>query len=558
MVTKAISRSNSIRLSPTPSRAAPISTFEKVTGLTPVDPSTVIEDWAGAIWYDKFTGVLAAGAVNGTLSTDGKAIRNVVDGLNLISVNNGLVVASSALSDVDNPFLAYSKAPGSITALRAGLAFVVVLTRATVDANGPVVGFSPNLVDCPGWPQFKFTDAGSGSFALQSNPDNTIGDRAWTQAGEQAFMLMSRTPAQPGDLTMFMVLRYVSGKTWEMFDNRRTGWSDALFIPTIAALVGPVPTTFTVRKVVALEMMFDGLFDVDFGRITTYLPAPAYQAAFTHPSNCQLRYSFTKRGGQSVLFDFRRDTESDRIQVSSSTTGALQINKYLGGVRTQLENQAGVFTDNVFYEVDIVAENAVIKVFVNGVLKATETVSDIALMENTEGFIDHNVDPNDIVVVGGPYPALGGGVINATARVVRPQNLETGTHDQNCFVAVRDVKLPTVAADVLQLRIAGANELNLEIRPTGAVALLQDTTSLAVTPDGSLTNGKSVVVTLSGVGAGAIAKIFIESDLLASYTAPTAATMLAGTGYKFLIDNGFTCGSVEFWPLTFDLPFTLG
>jgi parallel beta-helix repeat protein len=558
IVFRSLVRSNAIRMGVTPMVAAPIAIASKTQNLTPVDPSTIIEEWAGAIWYDKFLGTLAAGAVNGTLSTDGLAIRNVIDASNLISVNNGLVLAALAASDIDNPFLAYSRAPGGLTALRAGLAFAVVFTRATVDANGPLFSFSPDLVNCPGWPQIKFTDAGSGSFALQSNEGNTIGDRPWTQAGEQAFIIMARTPAQPGDLTMFMVLRYVSGHTWEMFDNRRTGASNANFVPTITDLVTSAPTATTVRKVVALEMIFDNLFDVDFGRITTYLEAPAYQAAFTHPADCQLRFEFTKRGGQSVFFDFRRDTESDRIQVSASSTGYLQINKYVGGVRTQLENQAGVFPDNVFYEVDIVAEGTVFKVFVNGVLKATETVLDVLLLENTGGFVDHNVDPNDLVVFGGPSPALGGGVINATARVVRPQNLDAGTHDQDCFVAVRDVKLPTVAADVIQLRIAGANELNLEIRPTGAVALLQDTTSLAVTPDGSLTNGKSVVVTLKGVGTGAVAKIFIESDELATYTAPSAATMLAGTGYKFLIDNGFTCGSVEFWPLTFDLPFTLG
>lgn len=556
MVKEAFPASNSIRLSVTPDRAGPLTSFTKVSGLTPVNPIPDIEDWAGVIFYDKFLGTVAAGAIDNTPTTDNNAERKVSDSSDLLTINNGLIFAASSLSP---QVIEFVRSAGAPPILRVGMAFAVVFTRSAVDADNPLIGFDSSILSANPFPNVNFSAVGSGSLEVRPNEASTPGVRPWTVSGEQALMLVARTPAQPGDQTMFMVLKHVTGRTWQMIDNRRTGSSAAVYLPTIMS-VGPddtpTPAQVTVRKAVGLELLADNVMAEDFGRLTTYLEFPASSSTFNHRPNCQLRFQFTRVNQAAVDFEFRRDSPNDNIRVSATTDGSFQVWKKVGGVSGLLASVADVFVDDEFYEVDIIAEDNSVKVFVNGVSRANLSITE--LTTNTGGQIIHNVFPNDVVIRGSAYPALGGNVIKATARVVRPQNSQQGTHDQDCFIAIRDIKLPSPAADVIRLRVFGGSELNLEIYPDGAVRFLQDTTQLLSMGSGTVTDGESLIVMLSGAGAGATAKFYVESNEVGTYTAPTAATMLAGTGYFFQIANGFTCGAVEFWPLTFDLPFTLG
>lgn len=96
-----------------------------------------------AVFYDLFDEVLAAGSVDGTDSTDKKAIREVVDTENRLSVNQALLM-NGHTGSYDDPALWHTTlVPGKWVAWN-GYA-VLWQFETTAASGGPLLGYDTDL-----------------------------------------------------------------------------------------------------------------------------------------------------------------------------------------------------------------------------------------------------------------------------------------------------------------------------------------------------------------------------------------------------------------------------
>jgi hypothetical protein len=134
------------------------------------------------------------------------------------------------------------------------------------------------------------------------------------------------------------------------------------------------------------------------------------------------------------------------IRIAIPTDDSLRLYKTVNSSSTHIETDAGVFSDGVAYQLDVVAEDSAIKIYVDNVLMINQTVEDHKTI--TSGYVTNNLATNDIELSTHPHPALG----PADQRFIAPQHGQVGSCDVDPFIVIRNVNLPSAASNYFYVR----------------------------------------------------------------------------------------------------------
>jgi hypothetical protein len=176
---------------------------------------------------------------------------------------------------------------------------------------------------------------------------------------------------------------------------------------------------FSLHDFALLDLPANGYseWDADFSTVTDSESAPANSTYFDHVADCHITSTFTFEAGKYYYIYFRGVTGlASWNRLRCLTGGGADLASHSGGTYW---SSGGVFSDGVEYKIDIVCEGSTVKVYVDNVLKTTQTITENAT--NLRGRINYTLATNDIVLSTHPYPSLG----IATDRVIAPQNAET-------------------------------------------------------------------------------------------------------------------------------------
>jgi hypothetical protein len=179
---------------------------------------------------------------------------------------------------------------------------------------------------------------------------------------------------------------YVSGtQTWEGSGTYRQ--------QTTAVDVSGL-TNFTVSAAMGQALRYDSAADVTSS-------APADQASFVCPANCDVTTRFSYETGKYVSTFIRYTDSNNSVRVEARVDGNLRLRKDVDGVNTNVETDTGIFTDGETYDVRIIANGSSIEVYVDGTLQIDQTVTEHTGVAG--GLIRHSLATNDIRIVAGPY-----------------------------------------------------------------------------------------------------------------------------------------------------------
>jgi hypothetical protein len=210
--------------------------------------------------------------------------------------------------------------------------------------------------------------------------------------------------------------------------------------------------SYDIKQLAVIDLPANGYtaWDADFSTVTDSLSAPAGVTTFDCDADCHIRETFTAEDGKVVRLWFRYTDTDNYIElvVSGATPSSMALNKRVLASTTGLETDLGVLTDGVEYQIDVIANDSSIKVFVDNVSQMDVTESDLS--GDSGGRMSDNLATDDLVLTSHPNPALG----IATDRVIAPQETDTATHRADCLVYGRTVTLPI--AGILQYDFRGA------------------------------------------------------------------------------------------------------
>jgi len=274
-------------------------------------------------------------------------------------------------------------------------------------------------------------------------------------------------------------------------------------------------------------------WDEDFSTVTDSESSPASLSYYDiNPGGTHTRFTFTYEAGKYVNCYFRHDGTSAYAVVSCTSTGSISLTDQA----TSKFIVAGVFSDGIEYQIDIIDDTENVSVFVDNVQQSTTQTCSAASGEDQGRWL-FNLAINDIVLSTHPYPALG----IATDRVIAPQTTDTFTHTDDFLAYIRNVTLPTAGSTEYFFRIAGADEITLQLASDGSLALLDNATSRITAGAATISNGDDVAL----ICDGASGEVFVAGTSAGSTAAIAVTTGAAG---KRLDAQDGVADSIELFP----------
>lgn len=375
-----------------------------------------------AVFLDEFVGTVAAGSVDGTLSSDGKAKRNVTDTENKLSINNELTLAGGLAAPAwGDPMITWSTLGDGafVTAPCAGALWAI-----TLDGAGSTrFGFASSVGGTvPTDPSIE-----SSSGLIRKRPGSDV--LANPGYGVEAHVMQYSRNSTNG----YIWFVHQSGKQWKL-----------LYVDPTSALISGVDAfikfcnynqALSFSRVALLDLA--SKYDPDFAEITDTETNPSTGTGFTTGPNCHVNFTFTYEDGKYVYVQHRRTDSTHYLRSAALTTGDLDLRYNNGAGLTIVRTVSGIFSDGVPYEIDVVAEGYSQKIYVDKVLKIDEVVSEAPLTGNS-GYVQHNLVSNDLVIEVHPYPNLGGICVD---RIICPQENETGTMFDDTMVNIRGIRV---------------------------------------------------------------------------------------------------------------------
>jgi len=309
---------------------------------------------------------------------------------------------------------------------------------------------------------------------------------------------------------------------------------------TIYATIGSYNAVSEINSLAVIDLPANGYtdWDADFSTITDSETNPANGTTYSCDVNHHQTMTFTFEATNYARLSGRYDGgTSYGYRVRCVSDLSLIVQERQGEAVATLHTEAGVFADGVVYQIDAVCEGSTLKVYVNNVLKTTETIQYNAT--TALGGVHHDLDTNDIVITTHPYPALG----IATSRIIAPQAADTATHTADCLMVARNVNLPTGGSLQYELRKVGSDEITLDIDSNGKPILKENATAKITGANGNISEDDDVVVILDGANAS----LFSDGTQIGSTV--TDLSLTAGTTFNMAsIGTAGSTNSVELWP----------
>ena len=516
-----------------------------------------IADYAGVIFLDQFTGVLAAGNVDGTLSSDGNAKRVVTDTTSKLSINNLLDINANASND---PMIQYTQPDDSLfdnelgyglIAIGAETAAVKLSLAAVVRSQLTIGGASQD------GPKFNWNALTPGSLKLEQGgqPYSFVFAKPPT-TGPYTFLGINRS--QPKDDTSTgggtIFLQHVTGQQWKIVSPSTSMMNKANWVAEIRQSSN-ADATFDGFGIV--DLAADGSVAEDFSALTDSLSTPSTNTNFTiTPGGTHTRWSFTWHNTDGALYAVCR------YGSGISTSILLQVNATSGTAYFKVYNstvwsQSGYFVDGVSYVVDFVDEGSTVALYINGV--NVHTATSVAVGTETVGRIVHNPTTNDMEIRSHPYPALGGTAIAATGRVMNPVDYNIATYPCNCSAdgaVIIGRNFHFISSDFNRI-IHDTNGVDLQLRFNAATPLIrfyEGDTIRATASSPAIADGDDVMLVVDG----STGTCFVNGTQMVTYgsfAVSTSSPVQVGT----FVDSadGSWPESLEIWPLYVTLPFTL-
>ena len=451
---------------------------------------------------------------------------------------SGLIIAGGKTTPAyGDPGMWHTKPDGSAFAVGASSAMLVT-AKTWVAAKDATFGFDSNTAGALVEPRLLLTSD-------ELNADTAGGNetpQAWAAGAEMSFMQLLRSDTHGSHF-----LIHESGKQWKLFN------ANAGAIPAASAYpaISNYDAALSLTRIALLDL--SSWVERDFAEVTDSKSAPAHNSAFDCDADFHLRSTFTyeSSGSEYVIWSVRFADINNRIYLRAvTTTGALQIVSVVGGTPDTLFNSAGVFSDGVNHQLDVVGEGSSFKVYVDNVLKLDTTETDN--QTNAGGYIQRVLTVNDIELSTHPAPALG----LATSRIIAPQDSDTADCPSDNAVYIRNLTLASSGSAVyLDRRYKDFDNSHF-------IQLVDDgrcydwkivegaSAQMWVMAIGVVQDGDTILATLDGVKSeGFLNGVSAGSSVLAGH--------LNETGAVFSSDRDFVCDALEFWPLYHNLPFRL-
>lgn len=301
------------------------------------------------IFRDEFTDDRAAGAVNGTKSTDGKATRTVVDTEGKLSISGGKLVFSGGKgTPVDgDPALWLSAISRS-----SGIAGFIKVIHSSGIAN---FGFDTNATGLNAEAiQFSTTNLKIISSAQASFTVDAI-----SYGIEYTIMIILRSPGT------FYFVKGGGFAKWTLVYITVAN-SSATMYPGISNLSGIFSADYL--KVAQLPAPFNS----DYGLATQRLAgARSAGDAFTHEADCLIELTVTTLSSDYAALRFRElDTTNNYWWIEIRSDGGITLFEKVSGTNTSRGvASAGSIANG--QRIVVSADGSTIRVFANNVLKIT-------------------------------------------------------------------------------------------------------------------------------------------------------------------------------------------
>ena len=310
------------------------------------------------------------------------------------------------------------------------------------------------------------------------------------------------------------------------------------------ATIGSYNCTADIESFGALSLPANGYADwaADFSTITDSKTNPANLTAFNCDADCHINTTFTHENTKYVLISARYTDSNNRIYWNATTAGGLVVTEFYLGTPNILLNDAAVFSDGVAAEVDMILEGSAISIYVDNVLKLSDTLGDPTT--TTGGLAENTLATNDIVLSTHPYPALG----IATDRVIAPQDSEEADCNPDCLIYIRGIELPGSGQNYLFFRgrlfEATPYCYGIWADTNGSIGVREYTSG--ADPDriaggnGTVSNGDDIAI----IADGADLTLFVNGTSVGSYGSAIYQSNAGSKNYT----NGIVCDSIEFFP----------
>lgn len=303
---------------------------------------------------------------------------------------------------------------------------------------------------------------------------------------------------------------------------------------------------------VNLATTYNPIWGPDFSKVTDTKTNPASTTTFDVDADCHVNYTFTPENTKYAYIHGRyTDPTHFGWRVECGTDGTAYVKYRSGGGLQTLYTGVGVFPDGVAAQVDVVVEGVTLRLYVDNVLKTTETL--VYNLTTTGGYVVHILASNDIVLSTHPYPSLG----IATDRVIAPQQSDTFTHTNNFLAFFRNVTLPAATDGAISFRRVDAdNRLWLKIFDDGSAVLYEEIATVNnarfTAGPGSISDGDDVALLVNDGSA----ELFAAGTSIGSTSGIT--TILTGTaGFFKTWSDGMAADSIELFPDYPPLPAAL-
>lgn len=301
------------------------------------------------IFRDEFSDTRAAGEINNTKTTDGRATRTVVDTEDKLTISGGKLVCAGGKASpaYGNPGLWYGEYAKAI-----GLALIGKLTP--VNASGVLrLGFDSDQSSATAYDNIRLDSSGNLTSSLTTN-----------YIGTYSAVEMILCVVLVENLAHLIVK---SGGIWKL-----------LIVQPIESGAAVYPAVTNYNLIVQTDYLrlaqLPAPFNTDYG-IATQRLAGARSAGdtFVHEADCLIGWTVTTLpSNNGMMLAFRSVDANNEWYLQVNSAGAASLIEYAAGgftIRGNLAN--GSITTGC--RLVFIADNETIKLYVNGTLKLTYT-----------------------------------------------------------------------------------------------------------------------------------------------------------------------------------------
>lgn len=303
-------------------------------------------------WRDLFSTDVAAGSVNATTSTDGKATRTVTDTESKLSISGGsLVLAPKTSAAYGDPYIRW----GSALARAAGLAMIIDVEKVNT-----------STIFQAGWDSNT-----SGQVSQWVGVNN-----GYVTTFDVASFNLADISAVTYKLAVVLSAAAVGGGAYIFIKGGAFNRWTLLWINrvTTSATINPAIANYTsVDKIRQVQVCsLPAPFNVDNGLATQLLAGARSQGdAFIHEADCLIGWTVTTlANGQQVTF--RKQDATNYWRLDAAADGSIALQEVVDGSATSRGTGAASSIANG-QRLVVIADGATIKVVANGVVKITYT-----------------------------------------------------------------------------------------------------------------------------------------------------------------------------------------